>query len=284
MDSSVELSIAADDSAADEIVALLSTIGFQGFWDDNGIIRAYMDLARWNEATMASARETLLTYAAQKGIPRPDLTVRTIAPRNWNAEWEESIQPVQVSPRIVIAPSWQSVKPTPGTLVLTIDPKMSFGTGHHETTRLILSLMEPRITAGSTMLDFGTGTGVLAIAAVKLGAKRAIGVDTDEWSYDNAIENTVANAVEQAVSICRGDLRAAPQGPYDIVAANIQRSVVEPVLRDLADRVAPGGALLISGILCSEANSLREAFRRSDLRVEEERVENEWIAFALRHA
>ncbi len=284
MDSSVELSIAADENAADEIVALLSTIGFQGFWDDNGIIRAYMDLASWNEATMASAREMLLAYAVQKGIPRPDLTIRIIAPRNWNAEWEASIQPVQVSPHVVIAPSWRSVKPTPGMLVLTIDPKMSFGTGHHETTRLILTLMEPRITAVSTMLDFGTGTGVLAIAAVKLGAQRAIGVDTDEWSYENAMENVVTNAVEQTVSIYRGDLRAAPQGPYDIVAANIQRSVIEPVLRDLATRLTPKGTLLVSGILCSEADALREAFHRSDLRIEEERVENEWIAFALRHA
>ncbi len=284
MDPTVELSVNAEGESADEIIALLSIAGFEGFWEDGALVRAYINLSKWDDSLMALARETLLRYAAAKGVPPPKIEIQTIPPRNWNAQWEESIQPLRVSPGIVIAPSWRDVKPEPGVLLLTIDPKMSFGTGHHETTRLILRLLQPRIHDRCTMLDVGTGTGVLAIAAARLGARHAVGVDIDEWSWVNAKENTRINRVDDRVTIYRGEVDDVPEEAFDVVAANIQRSIIEPMLPELVSRTAPEGRLLLAGLLVSELPEMRTAFSRNALLIEEEQSENEWIAFALRHA
>ncbi len=284
MEPTIELSVVAEGEAAGEIVALLSAAGFEGFWEDGEYLRAYIPLSKWDDPLLADVQQTLKAYAATKGAQPPRISIQTIPPRNWNAQWEESIQPLRISPRIIIAPSWHTVKTEPGEVLLTIDPKMSFGTGHHETTRLILSLMEPRIHSGDTMLDVGTGTGVLAIAAAKLGARRAVGVDIDEWSWENARENVRINGVEACVTLYRGELADVPEGAFDVVAANIQRNVIEPMLARLASRTAPQGHLLLAGLLSSERQPMQTALSLHGLRVEEERSENEWTAFALRHA
>lgn len=134
------------------------------------------------------------------------------------------------------------------------------------------------------MLDVGTGTGVLAIAAVKLGARRAVGVDIDEWSWENARENIRINGAEGTITVYQGELGDVPPGSFDIVAANIQRSVIEPMLPRLVARIAPDGRLLLAGLLASEAVAMRAAFREERLVIEEECTENEWVAFALRQA
>jgi ribosomal protein L11 methyltransferase len=284
IESTVELSVHTEGGVVDELVALLGGLGFEGFWEDGNNIRAYMSLQKWTDSNLISTREMLDAYATAKGILKPRIDILTIPPQNWNAQWEESIQPVRVSPRIVIAPSWRHLAPEPGVLVLTIDPKMSFGTGHHETTRLILLMMEQRITKECTMLDVGTGTGLLAIASVKLGAKQAVGVDIDEWSWENARENAQINGVEELVEFHKGESADIPDGRFDIVAANIQRSVIEPLLPALCSRTSPDGWLFLSGILISEAAIMRRALENAGLHLVEERTENEWIAFALRHA
>ena len=284
IESTVELSVHTEGGVVDELVALLGGLGFEGFWEDGNNIRAYMSLQKWTDSNLISTREMLDAYATAKGILKPRIDILTIPPQNWNAQWEESIQPVRVSPRIVIAPSWRHLAPEPGVLVLTIDPKMSFGTGHHETTRLILLMMEQRITKECTMLDVGTGTGLLAIASVKLGAKQAVGVDIDEWSWENARENAQINGVEELIEFHKGELADIPDGRFDIVAANIQRSVIEPLLPALCSRTSPDGWLFLSGILISEAAIMRRALENAGLHLVEERTENEWIAFALRHA
>ena len=277
----LELSIRLPAGSGEVLVGLLSTHGFEGFWEDGDMLRAYIPLERWDDARRAATREALAAFAAGREIPLPALQTRIIQPRNWNAAWEASIVPVAATDRIIIAPSWHKVEVPEGRIVLTIDPKMSFGTGHHETTRLILQLLEPRVRRGSTMLDVGTGTGVLAIAAVRLGAASATGVDIDEWSYANARENAAANGVSGRVTIIRGEMADVAPGRFDIVAANIQRSVIEPLLPALRDRLKPGGALLLSGLLDTERDAMRSACNELGLEVVEERRELEWISFAL---
>ncbi|MGA9119862.1 MAG: 50S ribosomal protein L11 methyltransferase [Bacteroidota bacterium] len=283
-DSTIELSVFSEGASQDELVAVLSGAGFEGFWEDGDVLRAYIKHTRWSDAAMASTQESLAAYAGAKGIRKPRIEIRTILAQNWNAQWEESIQPVQVTPGIIIAPSWHPVTAKTGQIVLTIDPKMSFGTGHHETTRLVLEMMEHRIEKGCTMLDVGTGTGILAITAVKLGARIAVGVDIDEWSYENANENAAANGVSQQLRIYRGELADVPAGSFDIVAANIQRNVLEEMLGALSARANPDGWLFLSGILTSELPGMRTTIAYAGLRVEEERTAEEWAAFAIRHA
>ncbi len=277
----VELSISVPPETADSLVGLLTMFGFEGFWEDAGTLKAYIPEEQWNEETRSAAARSLAAFADGQEMSPPVVETRLIQPENWNALWEASIRPVAATDRIIIAPSWHTVHPAEGRIVLTIDPKMSFGTGHHETTRLMLQIMEPRIGQGSTVLDVGTGTGVLAIAAVRLGAASATGVDIDEWSYQNAMENAAANGVAGRVTILRGELADVPPGRFDIVAANIQRSVIQPLLPALCERLTPGGALLLSGLLDIEREAMQASFGRLGLAVVEERRELEWVAYAL---
>jgi ribosomal protein L11 methyltransferase len=182
----------------------------------------------------------------------------------------------------VITPSWHPYEAAPGEQVLTIDPKMSFGTGYHESTRLILRLLEQNIRRGDSVLDMGTGTGVLAIAAVKLGAAQATGVDVDEWSYDNACENARLNHVEDRITILHGDISATPAGPFTLILANIQRTVLLDMLPVLVRRLRAGGRLLLAGLLREDREIMMEHLRSEGMTLSGELSENEWIAIAAR--
>lgn len=277
----IELSITIPPEAADSLVGILTLHGFEGFWEDGPVLKAYIAEERWNEESRGAVARSLAAFADGQEMAPPQIETRLIPPENWNAAWEASIRPVAATDRIIIAPSWHKVEEARGRIVLTIDPKMSFGTGHHETTRLMLQLLEPRIRQGTTMLDVGTGTGVLAIAAVRLGAAAATGVDIDEWSYENARENVAANGVADRVTIIHGELADVPPGGFDVVAANIQRSVIEPMLPALRARLKADGFLLLSGLLEVEREIVEGSFQRHGLALVEERREREWIAFAL---
>lgn len=282
-DATIEFSITIPEEMADELIGRLYLHDFEGFWEDGNVLKAYVSATGWNEKRRSAVRAELRSFAAAHGISLPEPTTVVIPPKNWNAAWEATIQPVRVSPRVTVAPSWHPVTAGKDEIVLTIDPKMSFGTGHHETTRLVLTLLEPHAAGAATLLDVGTGTGILAIAAVKLGVRAAVGVDIDEWSYLNAIENVERNGEKQRIRILQGELADVPPGAFDIVTANIQRSVIEPILPLLRDRMAPSGILVLSGLLQSERTAMLSAFRQEHLTVMEERTENEWIAFLLHH-
>jgi len=185
----VEVRIEVDAPLNDELAGMLSLLGFEGFWEEEHLLKCYIRSERWNPFIMDEIRSTTRLLLHPSGESFPQITVHTVPRVDWNAEWESTLRPLQVTDRMIIAPSWNPPPQVPGTIVLTIDPKMSFGTGYHESTRLILRLVEEFVAPGSTFLDVGTGTGVLAIAAVRLGAASAVAMDVDSWSYENALEN-----------------------------------------------------------------------------------------------
>ena len=148
----IELSVVLPPESADSLIGLLSVRGFEGFWEDGETLRAYCTAERWDDETRAAVHESLTAFASGHEIPLPRVSIRLIPPQNWNAEWEATIRPVSATGRIVIAPSWHPVQPSGDQIVLTIDPKMSFGTGHHETTRLML-LPEVETSAISTLAE-----------------------------------------------------------------------------------------------------------------------------------
>lgn len=281
--STIEITLTVTAGTADELVGLFSVLGFEGFWEDGDALRSYIAEERWDDATRQSFGKAIASYASAHEIPLPAASTQIIPLQNWDAAWKDAIKPLRVSPRIIIAPSWRRTRPDPGEIVLTIDPKMSFGTGQHETTRLIIQLLDPRVRSGSTILDVGTGTGILAIAAVALGAGSATGVDIDEWSYANANENIRLNGVEDRTRIILGTLADVPPGMFNIVIANIQRNVIEQMLPQLQSRVVREGTLLLSGLLKAERDDMLGTCSSNGFDLEEERVEQEWIAFALRH-
>jgi ribosomal protein L11 methyltransferase len=277
----VEVEIIADAGLSEQIVGVLSQLGFEGFWEEEPFLRGYISGERWDDAMLDEVRSLVNTIHRSSSSVVPKVSVKDVAQRNWNEEWERTIQPIHVTDRIVITPTWHRYTPRQHELVLTIDPKMSFGTGYHETTRLVLRMMEQHLRPGSTVLDVGTGTGVLAIAAIKLGAARAVGVDTDEWSYTNARENTILNGVEKDVTIYLGDLASVPVAGFDVIVANIQRSVLEPLLPALIERMNTGGMIILSGLLNGDEQPMRKAISNCGLQVTASLAENEWIALLL---
>jgi ribosomal protein L11 methyltransferase len=280
----IEVEIGADEALAENLAAILSQLGFEGFWEDEGALRCYISAARWTPGFLEEVQATAALVARSSSSPAPRIRMHTIENKNWNSEWEKTIRPIRVSDRIVISPSWQRASTQPGDIVLTIDPKMSFGTGYHETTRLMLRLMESAVRPGITMLDVGTGTGVLAIAGVRLGCASAVACDVDEWSYENARENAGVNGVADRVSVIRGDISHTPRAAFDLVVANIQLSVIIPILEDLKERCAEGGLLLLSGLLLRDEEEIISCLRKLGFAVSERLTENEWLALAARPA
>ncbi len=208
------------------------------------------------------------------------VSVRTAEDQNWNAAWEKTIRPIRVTDSIIITPSWHEVHPEPGQVVLVIDPKMSFGTGYHETTRLSLRLLETFLKPAMRVLDVGTGTGVLAIAAARLGASAVTGIDIDEWSYNNALENAERNGVTHLVTIHQKPLSMLPPSPCELVVANIQLDVITGLIGEFASRLTDKGILLLSGLLLTDRPAITTLLENNDLSPLAELDENEWIAIA----
>ena len=201
--------------------------------------------------------------------------------RNWNAEWESSIEPVVVNERIVIVPEWYS-ESVPQPIRLVITPKMSFGTGHHSTTRMMCRLVEKHVEPGSSWIDVGTGTGVLAILAALLGAQSVFAFDNDEWSYSNALENIDRNDVAAVVHLEHAELQAVGLPLSSGLAANLYRHLVIPHAESFVRSVQPGGMILLSGILRYDADDVCAPFLAMGCEIDEIMSETEWCAIALR--
>ena len=251
------------------LVARLAAAGFEAFEEPPGALVAYAPVGTVDRDAVAHALDAAGTRGAAE---------TTIPDQNWNAAWEATIQPTRVGP-FVVAPTWAVLPPDLAALaVLRIDPKMAFGTGYHESTRLALGLLAPRVTAGGRVLDVGAGTGVLALAALTTGAASAVGVDIDPWSVENARENAVLNGVADRFENRLGSIEEVPETGFDLVLANILRVILVPMMPDLAARMAPRGTLVLAGILRTERDTMLAAAAESDLALATEATENEWWA------
>ena len=268
------------DDAHELLIAAFADLGFDAFESETGRVVAYLPAPQWTD----TVREEAERAASRLGAALP-LTETLIEPVDWNAEWEASLQAVEAG-HFVVAPSWAEAPEGGGRHVLRVDPKMSFGTGYHPSTRLCLRLLsEPGAVApGARVLDVGTGTGVLAFAALRLGAARALGVDTDPWSVTNATENADLNKLAEHFEVREGSVEVVPPGAYDLILANILRSVILPLLPDLAGRLAPGATLVLAGLLRSESAEVEAALERVGLAIVSEAGEAEWWACRAGHA
>ena len=260
------------------LMAELLDLGAEAFAEEGEVLRAYVPATAWSEARRDAVRAVLHTTD-----PDGMMDVREVPAQNWNAAWEASITPVLIEP-FLITPTWRPIPDPPEDLhVLQIDPKMSFGTGHHETTRLMLQLMPAHVPAGARAIDAGSGTGVLAIAAVRLGAASVVAFDIDPRTEENIHENVTRNAVADRVKAFIGTLAAAPPGPYDVVLANINFNTLVAYLPGFVERLAPGGHLLLSGLLTTDRDAIRQAVDRFPLTESADATEGDWWAVAFTH-
>lgn len=209
---------------------------------------------------------------------------KTLENKNWNEEWEKSRGVIEVSDRIVIKPSFKEYSAKPTQIVITVDPKMSFGTGEHQSTKLCLLLIEKYLKKGMKMLDVGTGTGILAIAAAKLDAVKVVAVDNDEWSYENSIENTVVNSVHGKIDVKLGEINTVIENDFDLVVANIQKDVLIQIKNEVFNRLKREGILILAGLLIQDENDIWREYEKLGFEWKESKILDEWIAVVFQKA
>ena len=209
-----------------------------------------------------------------------ELRERVVSEDDWRDSWKEFFHPLRIGRGIVICPTWRECETRPGDAVVRLDPGMAFGTGHHPTTRMCLELLERTVSAGDAVLDFGCGSGILSIAAAKLGAARAVGFEIDAAAVRAARANVEANGVSDRVEIVRGTLPSAKAAArsFDLALANISARVVADMAAHLADCLAQGGTLIASGIIESRLDEATAALKSAGATVREREMDGDWAA------
>jgi ribosomal protein L11 methyltransferase len=267
----LELVLRVPDRYHEFLIAELTDLDFESFEQDDDLLKAYAPAGRWSDVRREAVEHWLLAHDLPVAVEE-----RIVNEENWNAQWEETIRPLAVG-RFLIKPTWADVPPEHADkMLLEIDPKMSFGTGYHESTRLVLGFVPAVVHGGERVLDAGTGTGVLGIAALKLGAASAVGFDIDPWASVNATENALLNGVGDRFEAREGGLDVVPEGPFDLVFANINRNVLLDLLPRFAEKLTPEGRLVLAGLLKTDREVMTAAIDAAGLAIDGEATENEW--------
>lgn len=257
---------ASDAEVRDILIASLTDVGFEGFEENENELIAYIPKPDFSEAVL----DEVLTPLQ---ISR---TTETIQEQNWNAQWEENFQPIIIDDYCTIRAHFHTLPiETPYEIVIT--PKMSFGTGHHATTQLMLLQMRGMDLSGKTILDFGTGTGILAIMAEKLGAAGVLALDNDAWSVENAIENAERNLCKKiSVKLASQPVDGAEKS--DIILANINRHILLEHMQALHGILNDKGVILMSGLLKEDETIIVSAATKAGFKKNKVTELNNWIS------
>lgn len=248
----LKLSIELDNEHHDLLIAVLAEIGYDVFEEQPHQLHAYIEKSLYNEAELDAV---LTQYFPDQ---YPERTLEEMPVKDWNAEWEKNFQGITVDDFCEILPPFKTASGAAQHTVF-IHPKMAFGTGHHATTRMVVKQLARLEVAGKKVLDMGTGTGVLGILASQLGAAEVLGIDIDEWSYQNALENVAINQVDN-MKILRGDASAIPGEFYHVIIANINRNVLVADAPTYVNHLTPDGTLILSGFFTIDEPELIARF------------------------
>jgi ribosomal protein L11 methyltransferase len=254
----------------DILIALLTNVKFDGFEEENQTLKAYIPLSNFNQTAFDNIiQKNSVSYL--KSI---------IKEENWNSKWEADFQPVEIfstelsKPFVYIRANFHPPKPL-FKFDLCITPKMSFGTGHHATTALMVSAMESLDFNQKTVIDFGTGTGILAILAEKLGSNKILAIDCDEWSIKNSAENIAENN-SRYITLLKAD-QIKSDWSADIILANINLNIIADNLPAIKSFLKKEGIILFSGVMLRDEEKIILAIKQQGLKIESITKSNDWL-------
>jgi ribosomal protein L11 methyltransferase len=262
-----------DETESALVIAFLMDLGFESFTEEDEILIAYLPETLYRKDLLAENDFNRL-------FPDLHFIEKQMEDKNWNEEWERNYQPVLISGKCYVRAPFHD--PVPGTRYdIVIEPKMAFGTAHHETTRLMAEWLMELDVDGKTVLDMGCGTGVLAILANKMGASFVTGIDNDEWAYRNSMENFGINGVRNG-EVRLGDALSIGQHRYDLILANINRNILVGDMGLYAAGLKPGGLILLSGFYESDRDSISTAASAPGLAFQGMRTLNRWAVMLFK--
>lgn len=260
---------------SDIIVAELADIGFESFSEEDYGFRAYIPACTYRAKAVKNVFERKRELMPEKLA----FEVVKIGGRNWNAVWESNFEAVTIAEKCHLrAPFHES--PENVEFDIIIEPKMSFGTGHHETTSLMVECLLETSLQNKSVLDMGCGTGVLAILAAKMGARRITAIDNYLFAYENTIENAARNGIE-TMRILHGDASLLGDEDFDVIIANITRNVLLEDMAAYAEVLIPGGTLLLSGFLAFDKDIIFAEAAKYGLQHAGEKTLKDWVALKL---
>jgi ribosomal protein L11 methyltransferase len=291
----------ANDLAADLISNVFYDLGLQGVvvddpdiepeepWAEDAIgrpaqhaVTGYIHQDSRTEARCKALQERLRQLKHQLGIAY-GISYKELDDQDWAHAWKAYFWPQKIGARLVVKPTWRDYRPAADDIVIELDPGMAFGTGTHPTTALCLNMIEKYLSRGDSFLDVGTGSGILMIAAAKLGAGRLCGVDKDEVALGVAAENLKLNrVVPQTFHLAAGDLGAQISGSFNFIVANIYSHVILKLLDDIPRLLTAGGIFVGSGIVRENKNAVLAAMERLKFEILETAAEEDWVAIAGR--
>lgn len=255
-------------------------------WNDRAdvLVKCYVAMDRAEEVRRALRAD--LAAMVQNGAGAIDFgsledTARTVDGDAWLEVWKEHFRPIHLG-RIVVVPEWIGYTPAAGEKVVLLDSNMAFGTGEHETTAMCVEYLQDYVRKDSAVIDVGCGSGILGIAAVKLGAKRAYLTDIDPVAVDSARHNARLNGVADKVTVLQTDLLRGAAATGDVIAANITAEVLTVLAPAIPACLQAGGVLILSGILSDRADKVKAAYEAQGFSMEREREKGEWHAFVFR--
>lgn len=248
--------------------------------DDGVIVKAYLPLNSFLPETVDGIKESingLLSYNFDLGLNK--VTISEVHEEEWATAWKKYYHPVKISQRFTIVPTWEDYEPvSTDELIIELDPGMAFGTGTHPTTVMSLQALEATVQKGDTVIDVGTGSGVLSIGAALLEASHVRAYDLDEVAVKSARENTELNSVNEVVTVGQNDLLNGVEGQADIIVANILAEIIVRFVDDAYKLVKNGGTFITSGIIMNKKEEVKEALTKAGFLIEEVMVMEDWVA------
>jgi len=273
----VEIKISINPDIEEAVSNYLFENGSVGCYTNGSTLFAYYKSSDWSPDKFQKF-EFYLNELSELGflVNKRNVEVTELEDQDWNAHWRKSLKPIFILPDIIVKPTWVHFAPPKDATIIEIDPQMAFGSGVHATTQLMLKLMKSYVNHNQKILDIGTGSGILSIAAAKLGVSTIFACDIDPIAVFTAKANASINNVSQKINLCAGTIDCFTNYSFDVILANINRKAILNLLSETSKLLNPGGSLILSGILIEEEHIILKALNNLKFITLIKKQQDEW--------